>query len=216
MSGLVPQGEEKHVAADLLFDINHTPFHFLDMGIFGLSRFGSALSRNGFAKEAFDLFTKKGDNSWGLMLDSLHVTTLWERLPYTVEEAKDITASHCHPMMGGFDIWFYEDVLGIRPMEEAPGFKRFVLAPTVMEQMEWARGSVETAYGLISSDWSHKEGAVVWRIGIPANTSALVALPQGKQFVVNGAPLNQSPHHEHEGSIYYEFESGQYEIEIKE
>ncbi|MBQ2186766.1 MAG: hypothetical protein II402_08640, partial [Bacteroidaceae bacterium] len=65
-------------------------------------------------------------------------------------------------------------------------------------------------------DWSHKEGAVVWRIGIPANTSALVALPQGKQFVVNGAPLNQSPHHEHEGSIYYEFESGQYEIEIKE
>ena len=216
MSGLVPQEEEKHVAADLLFDINHTPFHFLDMGIFGLSRFGSALSRNGFAKEAFDLFTKKGDNSWGLMLDSLHVTTLWERLPYTVEEAKDITASHCHPMMGGFDIWFYEDVLGIRPMEEAPGFKRFVLAPTVMEQMEWARGSVETAYGLISSDWSHKEGAVVWRIGIPANTSALVALPQGKQFVVNGAPLNQSPHHEHEGSIYYEFESGQYEIEIKE
>lgn len=215
MSGLAPEGDEEKVAADLLFDINHTPFLFLDMGIFGLSRFGSALSRNGYAKEAFDLFTKKGENSWGLMLDSLHVTTLWEQLPYTVADAKNITASHCHPMMGGFDIWFYEDVLGIRPMEEAPGFKRIIFDPTEMGQMEWARGSVETAYGTVASDWRHVDGAILWKIGIPANTTALVTLPQGKQVFVNGEQLNRKPHHERGDSAVYEFVSGQYEIEIR-
>lgn len=215
MSGLAPEGDEEKVAADLLFDINHTPFLFLDMGIFGLSRFGSALSRNGYAKEAFDLFTKKGENSWGLMLDSLHVTTLWEQLPYTVADAKNITTSHCHPMMGGFDIWFYEDVLGIRPTEEAPGFKRIILDPTEMGQMEWARGSVETAYGTVASDWRHVDGAILWKIGIPANTTAWVTLPKGKQVFVNGEQLNQKPHHERGDSAVYEFVSGQYEIEIR-
>ena len=216
MSGLAPQGEEKLVASDLLFDINHTPFQFLTMGIFGLSRFGSTLSRNGYAKEAFELFTKKGENSWGLMIDSLHVTTLWEQLPYTVDDAKDIVASHCHPMMGGYDIWFYEDVLGIRPCEEGPGFKRIILAPNVMDQMDWANGSIETAYGTVSSSWKHVDGEIHWRIAIPANTSALVTLPRGRPIRVNGEQFNQTPQQESQDEVSYEFLSGEYEIEIGE
>lgn len=214
MSGLVSDKEAKRVAADLLFDINHTPFRFLDMGIFGLSRFGSTLSRNGYAKEAYELFTKKGDNSWGLMIDSLHVTTLWESIPYTVAAARDISGSHCHPMMGGYDIWFYEDVLGIRPTEEKPGFKQILLDPTMTDCMDWASGSVETAYGCVSSEWKHEGDLLRWRITIPASTNALVALPLGKTVTVNGKPMEQSPKSTRGDKAFYEFASGQYEIEL--
>lgn len=215
MAGLVPEGEEEAVAEDFFFDVSHTPFGFLNMGIFGLGRFGSALSRNGHAGEAFGLFTKKGENSWGFMLDSLKVTTLWEQLPYTQADAEDMAGSLCHPMSGGFDIWFYEDVLGIRPVEEAPGFKKVILDPLVTGYMKWARGSVETAYGPVSSDWRNEGEDFVWKISVPANATALVTLPTGKPVSVNGRPLELKPSREGTASAVYEFDSGEYEIRYR-
>ncbi len=216
---LIPEGKSgAEIAEALMFDINNTPFRFLNMGIFGLSRFGSALSRNGHAKEAVELYTKKGENSWGLMIDSLKVTTLWESLPYTMDDAYRDLGSHCHPMQGGYDIWFYEDVLGIRPTEEGPGYKHILMEPTVTDCLSWARGTLETAYGQVSSDWRHEGDSLVWDIVIPVGSTAIVALPQGKHIQVNGEEmdsLDSLPVKTAGGKDYYRMESGHRRIVIR-
>jgi alpha-L-rhamnosidase len=80
--------------------------------------------------------------------------------------------------------------------------------------MEWASGSVETAYGCVSSEWKHEGDLLRWRITIPASTNALVALPLGKTVTVNGKPMEQSPKSTRGDKAFYEFASGQYEIEL--
>lgn len=74
--GLFPEDRRQEATQAIMYDIN-TGHKFLDVGVFGLSRIGSELSRNGASAQAFGLFTKKGENSFGVMVDSLKVTTLW-------------------------------------------------------------------------------------------------------------------------------------------
>ncbi len=212
--GLAPEGMERLVAEDFILDVQNNPLHFLGMGIFGLSRFGEQLCRQGMSSDVFALFTKKGPNSWGVMLDSLHVTTLWEEIPLDATHAKDIVSSHCHPMQGGYDIWFYEDVLGIRPVEEAPGFRQILFRPTVTNEMEWARGTLETAYGTVASNWHHEGESLHWDIAIPPCSRGQVFFPnvsENQRILVNGKPLSSDiPTLESTDGLLYLFPSGKY------
>ena len=187
---LAPEGEEKLVADDFVFEMEHSRRGgFITMGIFGLSRFGAALCRNGHAAEACEYFTRKGENSWGFMLDSLHVTTLWEEIPYGKEDVERLSGvSHCHPMQGGYDLWFYEDVLGIRPSAEGPGFRLIEFKSTVMDHMDWAEGSLQTAFGEVRSAWHHNaSGQVVWDITVPPCATGRVSLPDGVRELPSGS-----------------------------
>lgn len=186
---LAPEGEEALVADDFVFEVTHAKHGFFTMGIVGLSRFGAGLCRNGHSAEAFEYFTRKGENSWGFMLDSLHVTTLWEEIPYEAGDVERLSGpSHCHPMQGGYDLWFYEDVLGIRPSEDGPGYRVIDFHSTVMDQMDWAEGSLQTAYGEVRSAWRHDNaGHVVWEITVPPCTTARVTLPEGVREVESGS-----------------------------
>ena len=118
-----------------MYDIN-TGHKFLDVGVFGLSRIGSELSRNGASAQAFGLFTKKGENSFGVMVDSLKVTTLWEILPVQSDIYAKSHGSHNHPMQGGYESWILEDVAGLRPVEENPGFKTVMFYPRHTADLE--------------------------------------------------------------------------------
>ena len=215
--GLAPEGEESALAEDLVFEMEQQKFKFLNMGIFGLSRFGRELSRTGHSDEVYKMLTKKGENSWGYMIDSLHVSTLWECIPMTKKMADANSASCCHPMQGGYDIWFYEDVLGIRPVESDPGYRTVLFNPTVWNLMDWAKGSIESAYGTIGSDWKRQNGSVQWNIAIPTGSKGLVVLPSGKQVMVDGENIGQAlVETRSDGSLVYEFPSGQYVLEIPE
>lgn len=215
--GLAPEEDESALAEDLVFEIEHQKFQFLNMGIFGLSRFGRELCRTGHSEEMYKILTKNGENSWGYMIDSLHVSTLWEVIPMTKQMADANTSSCCHPMQGGFDIWFYEDVLGIRPVESDPGYRTIMFDPTMWKQIDWAKGSIESAYGTIRSEWMHQNGSILWNITIPTGSKGLVVIPSGKQSRVDGEIIKQHlVEKRSDGSPIYEFSSGKYTIEVKE
>ena len=72
-------------------------------------------------------------------------TTLWEVLPVSSESRDECLAAGCslnHPMQGGYDAWFYEDVAGIRPDPQHPGFKRVLFEPRMTGCLQWAEVSV--------------------------------------------------------------------------
>lgn len=183
--GLVPEEHRYDATQAVMFDIN-TGHKFLDVGVFGLSRIGSELARNGAASDAFKLFTKKGEDSFGVMVDSLKVSTLWESLPVQSWTSTNPHGSHNHPMQGGYESWILEDVAGLRPVAENPGFKTILFHPQHMEQLEWAKASIDTRYGMTSSSWKKEGNAIVWDIVIPAGADGLVNIPEGKSVTVNG------------------------------
>jgi alpha-L-rhamnosidase len=126
--GLVPAEDKKAVSDQIVKTSVENLDGFLNTGIFGISRIFGALSHNGNEGAAYDILTKKGYNSFEYMWLKYNATTLWEILPvdsfYLKMKNKLDDRSHNHPMQGGYDKWFYESVLEIRPDSDVPGFKK--------------------------------------------------------------------------------------------
>ena len=217
--GLVPAGDEKAVSDAIVRNMKEKYDGFMHTGIFGLGRIGQALSRFGNSKMAWDMFTKTGENSFAYMWTDADATSLWEILPVNGKSKKMCLAGSSlnHPMQGGYDTWFYEDIAGIRPDVSGPGFKVIHFEPTMTSYLSWAKASIETPYGRTASEWSQEENSLVWIITLPPNTSGIVALPDSKKIHVNKRSFNKADYpligSEEEVSLY-KFPSGVYQIEI--
>ena len=215
--GVIPVEERKAVSDAIVRNIRERRENFFHVGIFGLGRIGQALSRYGNAKTAWEIFTKKGENSFEWMWTGADATTLWEILPVN-EKSKALClggSSLSHPMQANYDAWFYEDIAGIRPDFSGPGYKVIRFEPALMEYPDWAKASVETPYGRASSDWSRRNGKCTWRVTIPPNTSGLVALPENATVEVNGATPCCPVAEEQDGRVLYRFPSGKYTFSIE-
>ncbi|MFV0268814.1 MAG: family 78 glycoside hydrolase catalytic domain [Draconibacterium sp.] len=216
--GLVPADEEEAVAQAVVRNMTEKHDGFMNCGIFGIGRVGSMLARYGQAEAAFKMFTKTGENSFARMWDKAGATSLWETLPVSeASEESGREASHNHPMQAGYDICFYEDMAGIRP--DASAYKVIRFEPLFMDWMDWAKASIESPYGSIVSDWKHLASEVEWNLQIPANSSGIVALPNGKKLSVNGAPLDENIFtvaEKKDSKTFYHFPSGSFQIRLSE
>jgi alpha-L-rhamnosidase len=214
--GLLSKAEEKDVADAMAITIAEKYNGFMHMGIFGLSRLGSVLSRNGNSLAAFDLFTKKGENSFEWMWTKSDATTLWEVLPTDENSRKSAeSVSHNHPMQAGFDVWFYEDIAGISPDIKEPGFKTIRFEPKLMKQLSWAKASIESPYGEVQSSWKNELGKIYWDISIPPNSTGLVSLPKNANIHVDSNAFDKAkylPEIIKKDEILYRFPSGKYHI----
>ena len=214
--GLVPKGEEKAVSASIVKNMQEKSEGFMHCGIFGLCRIGSMLARHGNTEAAWNMFTKKGENSFEWMWKSADATTLWETLPINeITRNAVLSSSYNHPMQAGFDISFFEDIAGIAPDPTGYGFKVIRFQPLFCDYLPWAKASIETPYGNVSSSWEKKENGLEWDITIPPNSSGLVAPPYPQEFKVNGEKMEEC-HFLHKESVdgkdWYKFPSGNYKI----
>ncbi|WP_281635477.1 glycoside hydrolase family 78 protein [Flavobacterium marginilacus] len=82
-----------------------------------------------------------------------------------------------HFMMGQIEEWFYQSLAGIVPDSNNPGFKHFFIQPEVVGDMTFAKAEYQSIYGKIASAWEKKDGKLILKVEIPANTSATIKLP---------------------------------------
>ncbi|MDR3309295.1 MAG: glycoside hydrolase family 78 protein [Tannerella sp.] len=170
--GFAPPADRQSISDAIVKDMQ-AKNDFFHVGIFGMGRIGQALSSNGNASAAWKTFTKQGEHSFEWMWTAEDATTLWEVLPVSRLSA-DVgrVASLNHPMLGGYDAWFYEDIAGISP--HAPGYKVIRFEPRVCERLDWAKATIHTPYGIVASEWSHTGGKLIRKITIPPNTSGII------------------------------------------
>ena len=90
---------------------------------------------------------------------------------------------------------YYENLAGIRSDAEQAGFKKIVMDPYFPEGLDWVKASTESMYGRIVSEWTKTDKGLVWKIEIPANTTASVRIPAAEveQVTEGGAPVLQNP-----------------------
>jgi len=133
------------------------------------------LSDNGRPDLAYTIATQTTYPSWGYMI-SKGATTMWEL--WNGDTADSGMNSHNIVMLiGDLDIWLHEYLGGIRPNPEAPGFKKIIIKPVVVGDLTWAKDSLDSIHGRISTEWHQTAGSFDLRATVPANTTATVYLP---------------------------------------
>ncbi|WP_167859684.1 alpha-L-rhamnosidase [Paenibacillus cymbidii] len=168
--GIVPEDNVTQAVSSLVAAIAAKNSH-LDTGIYATRYLLDVLADHGHINLAYTLLTREDYPSFGWQIGQ-GATTLWEQWSF-----KGGMHSHDHAMFGGIGTSFYTRLGGIQPL--APGYAEIGIRPYVPDGLEWVEAIVETEKGPIVSAWRKEGVRIRFDIEIPANTTAVVALPAG-------------------------------------
>jgi len=172
--GIVPENLKSKVAANLAKRVEADGLH-IDVGVLGAKAILNALSENGYPEAAYKLASQDTYPSWGWWIVN-GATTLYEN--WDINAERDISMNHM--MFGEIGAWFYKALGGIKPEEDSPGFKHFVIEPHVVEGLEHFETSFESPQGEIRSEWKKDGDKVKLSIVIPPNSTATFKWPVNK------------------------------------
>ncbi|MDP4204110.1 MAG: alpha-L-rhamnosidase C-terminal domain-containing protein, partial [Bacteroidota bacterium] len=128
-----------------------------------------------------------------------------------------------HDTIGSVGAWMYNYSLGIDRDENSPGFKHFILQPTPDPDgiMTHAEGYYDSMYGRIESSWRQENGKTVYRITVPANTSATLFLkaPDVNRISESGTAVKSAKGirflKSDNGKSLFELSAGNYSFEVQ-
>ena len=80
-------------------------------------------------------------------------------------------------MLGHIMEWFYRGLAGLGQAQNSIAYKEIVIHPRIVGDVTSARGSYESPYGLIKTDWKKEKSRFTLNVTVPANTTALIYLP---------------------------------------
>lgn len=167
--GLVDEENINAVYKDLLNHLETIDYHF-DTGILATPLLLLVLTQFGDADIAYKIMNQQTYPSFGYYMMNDRFSTMWEDW-----EGKQ---SMCHPMFGSVVAWFYNSLGGIKPDEQNPGMKHFIISPSFVEDLTQVRCSYQTLYGIIRSEWSKESpSTLTLNVEVPPNCSATVLIP---------------------------------------
>lgn len=159
-----------------------------------------ALADNGQAETAFSMLTNTKCPSW-LYEVKAGGTTIWERWDALKEDgsnnfgAEDGTGgmvSFNHYAGGAVGDFLYKRVVGIEPL--CGGYKTFSVKPLLGGGITWAKGKVETPYGVVSSEWKTEGNSFTLKIEVPVSTTCVVELPDGQKHTTGSGEYTYTCH----------------------
>lgn len=210
---LVEESAKKRVVNDLKALLRKNRMH-LKTGFIGTPYLCRSLSDNDSTDEAYQLFLQEDYPSW-LYEVIMGATTIWERWNSILPDGKISGTgmnSLNHYAYGSVMEWVYRNVCGIKPLEEAPGFKRFILRPEANGRMSHAKASLYSSMGRIESGWElAKDGTLCIKAVVPFNTSAKIYLKDARLSEVK-YPDRIVSAVQSDTEVVFEVEAGEYEF----
>ena len=170
--GIVPDSLREKVIERLNERILVKDKGHLATGLVGLPVFTQYVSANETSDLMYEMMTKKDYPGYGYMLEN-GATTTWEH--WRGERSR---IHNCYNAPGS---WFYQSIGGIQPLEDYPGYERFLLAPRPPTVLTWAKVSKETPYGTIQVDWKKENDQMQIQVTVPTGSKAKLRLPEGVQ-----------------------------------
>lgn len=215
---LVPRTERQQVVDNLKKSIYNADTS-LTTGIIGTSLLLPTLTDIGETDLAYKLVLNTDFPSWGYQVKH-GATTIWERWDGFTEDGfhEDSTNSLNHYAYGSVGEWFYSTIGGINALE--PGFKKILIRPLPGGDLQYANVDYESSYGPISSHWKIENGFFYHTVSIPANTSAVIQLPnrQSDKIRIEDQPISESSLVKdvvaHDSHTTFEISSGEYHFSM--
>ena len=213
--GLTPDYAYERVCRGLLNQLKKNRYH-LNTGFVGTPYLCRMLSENGMNDLAYHLLLEKGFPGW-LYEVLMGATTVWERWNSVLPDGK-ISGTEMnslnHYAYGSIVEWMYRNMLGIQPMEEGAGFKKFRVAPAPNYQISWAKGCLRSAAGMIKSSWRIDGKKLKIIVTVPFDAEAEIALPDADVNEISGSSgirrISQTG-----SSVTVEAEAGTYVFEYE-
>jgi len=169
--GMVPKEKEKSVVKNLIDDIVITHKGHLSTGLVGTNALAHALPKYGFADVMYQIATQTTFPSWGYQI-SKGATTLWESWDDNPEKQLSLNMK----IFGSVDKFFYKDLAGISPA--APGYRQITIKPCIVGDLTYAKASIKTAYGMVSSSWKRNDDSFTLKVTLPVSSQAKVSVPK--------------------------------------
>ena len=162
--GIVPENHKQAVLENLIKEIKLNKGH-PNTGILGSKYIMELLAAEGQNDIAYLLTSQKDYPGWGFLVkDRTTLSEHWNKK----------TGSNNHVMFGSVDTWYYRTLAGINIDTKNPAFKNIIFHPWVHPEVAWAKASLNTMRGEISSSWTYKNGTFDLNIIVPVNSTATV------------------------------------------
>ncbi|WP_276256844.1 alpha-L-rhamnosidase [Halomontanus rarus] len=177
--GLVPDEHTDAVAAALAETVREADGK-LQTGFLGTRPLVHTLVDHGYPEVAYEVVSQPEQPGWVYMVRQ-GATAMWERWD-SDSRVGDGMNSFNHSPFTFVSEWFYEALAGLR-FDASIREGRVEIAPTVVDDLEWAEGSIETPHGRLASRWERVEGdggdetGLEIEIEVPWNTVATVRIP---------------------------------------
>jgi alpha-L-rhamnosidase len=133
----------------------------------------------GYNNISYRLLLQEDYPSW-LYAVNLGATTIWERWNSVLADGSISDTgmnSLNHYAYGSIVEWLYRDAAGINPLESAPGFKKFILAPKPDPLLQSLEATYESRMGIIKSSWRYDGDTLHMNFTVPYGSTALLTLP---------------------------------------
>ena len=173
---LLPDNLRPQAVERLVADIKAHKDH-LTTGFLGTPYLCHVLTRFGKNDLAYTLLNQETYPSW-LYPVKMGATTIWERWDGIKPDGsfQDVGMnSYNHYAYGAIGDWMYQNMTGIQ-LGEA-GYKKILFAPKPGGAITSAKATYESPYGMIVSEWKIENGKTKLSVGVPANSSAQISLP---------------------------------------
>ncbi len=204
---IVPESEKIFVLNNLVRDILETNNGHLTTGVLGSKYMIDVLCREDREDVAYLLATQTGYPSWSDMVEKY--TTMCEF--WTLKQ------SHNHIMTGSIDAYFYKSLAGINFDENYPGCKKVIFKPYIPENLNFAKASIETINGTVSSEWERLYDQIRYKFIVPSNVKAEVYLSYSQNGKIDLGKNNIGIEYisGDSASYKYKIDSGEYEFILK-
>ncbi|MBE8713061.1 alpha-L-rhamnosidase [Sphingobacterium sp. KB22] len=209
---MLPEELRPQAAQRLADNINSYQQH-LTTGFLGTPYLCHVLSRFGHEDLAYALLMQKTYPSW-LYPVSKGATTIWERWDGIKQDGSfqnEHMNSFNHYAYGAIGEWMYQQIGGIQPSVNAPGYKEFIIAPKPGGGLTFANTAFESAYGKIVSNWKIDAGKMTLEVHVPSNTTAKIQFPEGATEVkdATGNTVSETQLSVNSGKYSYTFNLAQ-------
>ena len=190
--GVAPEAQRADVAARLARLVREADGR-VATGFLGTPLVLPALEAYGHIDECYLMLLRREHPSW-LYQVAQGATTVWERWdairpdgsihPGTMAPPPGMRGSEGGHMLsfnhyayGAVIDWVYRHVAGMAPDRAAPGYRHVIFAPRPCIAIDWARASVEAAYGTIAIEWRREAHGLVVEIVLPMGTTGRFVAP---------------------------------------
>ena len=139
------------------------------------------LTKAGKTDLAYKLLFQEKNPSW-LYSVTHGATTMWEHWNSLKEDGSFWSTdmnSFNHYAYGAVYDWIFSTVIGISPVASAPAYREVTIAPHPCRELGFAKASIESRSGKITSHWYYKGDKVYYEIEIPEGVTAHITLPSG-------------------------------------
>jgi alpha-L-rhamnosidase len=201
-----PQNKDA-VVANIIKDIRSRS-NALTAGDIGYRYLLRVLDEEGRSDVIFDMNSRDDVPGYGFQLahGATALTESWAALT---------SVSNNHFMLGHILEWFYSGLAGIRPAEGSVVFNKIDIRPEPVGDITFAKASYISPYGLIKSEWKKSNSVFELDVEIPANTTAIVYLPAGKNTIITEGGKTIKPKTYIAGKALIAIGSGSYRFVVK-